>query len=104
MLRRIKQRDRVSLEPKHDPFSYQLEAFNAIRDLEYAAVFHEQGLGKTKIASDLITYWLGHCHIDTALVVTKKHLIENWRREIEFHTFLKPSVIGSNPCCEFLCV
>lgn len=101
MSRRIKQRDRVSLKPKHDAFSYQLEAFNAIRGLEYAAVFHEQGLGKTKIAADLITYWLGHCHIDTVLVVTKKHLIENWQREIEFHTFLKPTVISSNRAANF---
>ncbi len=101
MLRRIGPRDNVLLKPKHDAFSYQLEAFNAIRDLEYAAVFHEQGLGKTKIAADLITYWLGHCSIDTVLVVTKKHLIENWQREIQFHTFLKPVVIGSNRGANF---
>ena len=101
MGRRIIFQNEASLEAKHDAFSYQLEAFNAIRDLEYAAVFHEQGLGKTKIAADLITYWLGYCHIDTVLVVAKKHLIDNWRREIAFHTFLKPSVIGSNRATNF---
>ena len=101
MARRINVPNEASLEVKHDAFSYQLEAFNAIRELEYAAVFHEQGLGKTKIAADLITYWLGHCQIDTVLVVAKKHLIANWRNEIEFHTFLKPSVIGGNRAANF---
>lgn len=100
-MRRIIQLNEPSLETKRDAFFYQLEAFNAIRDLEYAAVFHEQGLGKTKIAADLITYWLGQCQIDTVLVVVKKHLIANWQREIEFHTFLKPSVIGSNRSTNF---
>lgn len=39
---------------KCDAFQYQKEAFEAIKDLEYAAIFHEQGLGKTKIAIDLL--------------------------------------------------
>lgn len=43
---------------KYDAFPYQKEAFEAVKDLEYAAIFHEQGLGKTKIAIDLILYWL----------------------------------------------
>ena len=42
----------------HDAFPYQREAFLAIKDLPYSAIFHEQGLGKTKIAIDLLLYWL----------------------------------------------
>ncbi len=34
---------------KYDAFPYQKEAIEAVKDLEYAAIFHEQGLGKTKI-------------------------------------------------------
>ena len=101
LTRRLKLQNQPTLTLKHEAFTYQLEAFNAIRDLEYAAIFHEQGLGKTKIAADLITYWLGQCEIDTVLVVAKKHLVENWRREIEFHTFLKPNVISSNRKANF---
>lgn len=81
---------------KHEAFSYQTEAFNAIKDLEYSAIFHEQGLGKTKIAIDLIIYWLEKKEIDTVIVVTKKQLVNNWINEFEEHTFLKPKVLSSN--------
>ena len=43
----------------------------AIKDLEYSAIFHEQGLGKTKIAIDLLLYWLTKRDIDTVIIVTK---------------------------------
>ena len=45
-------------KPKSDAFPYQKEAFESIKDLDYAAIFHEQGLGKTKIAIDILLYWL----------------------------------------------
>ncbi len=87
-------------EPKLDArlqaFTYQSEAVNAVRDLEYAAIFHEQGLGKTKIALDLILYWLETKMIDTALLVVKKGLIANWMKEIKAHTFLSPRLITQN--------
>ena len=47
-----------SFEPRHKPFPYQYEAFEAIKELEYCAILHEQGLGKTKIALDLMLNWL----------------------------------------------
>ena len=42
-----------NLKPKKDAFPYQYEAIEEIKDLEYSGVFHEQGLGKTKIAVDV---------------------------------------------------
>lgn len=48
----------TNLSVKNKAFPYQAQAINAIKDLEYAAIFHEQGLGKTKIAIDLMMYWL----------------------------------------------
>ena len=42
----------ADLTPKHQGFVYQVEAFEAVKDLPYSAVFHEQGLGKTKIGVD----------------------------------------------------
>ena len=74
------------LDVKHMAFQYQNEAVNAIRDLEYAAIFHEQGLGKTKIAIDLLLYWLEEKVVDTVLIVAKKTLVRNWEKELGLHT------------------
>ena len=71
-LKRIHLLKEPNLMAKYDAFPYQREAFEAIKDLEYAAIFHEQGLGKTKIAIDLLLYWLSNTSIDTVLIVTKK--------------------------------
>ena len=84
------------LRAKHDAFVYQYEAFQAIKDLPYAAIMHEQGLGKTKIAIDLLLYWLEHREIDTVLIVTKKTLVKNWVNEFSEHTNLRPRVLSNN--------
>lgn len=84
------------MKAKYEAFPYQHEAFMAIRDRDYAAIFHEQGLGKTKIAIDLMLYWLQNRSIDTILVVTKKTLVPNWIKETENHTSLKPKVLDNN--------
>ncbi|MBA3066416.1 DEAD/DEAH box helicase [bacterium] len=82
--------------PKYSSFSYQEEAVKAIQDLEYAAIFHEQGLGKTKIAIDLILYWFEKKEVDTVLIVAKKSLINNWINELGVHTHIKPRVLTQN--------
>ncbi len=81
---------------KHEAFAYQLEAVNAVKDLEYAAIFHEQGLGKTKVAIDLIVHWLANRQLDTALIVVKKGLLDNWQRELASHSRLVPRVLTNN--------
>lgn len=86
---------------KYDAFQYQKEAFEAVKDLEYAAIFHEQGLGKTKIAIDLLLYWLSETSIDTVMVVTKKQLVQNWIREFKSHTAIKPAVLDTNKQSNF---
>lgn len=90
----IKYFQNYNLELKKEAFPYQKEAFNAVKDLDYCGIFHEQGLGKTKIAIDLMIYWLEKRSIDTVLVVTKKQLIQNWQNEFLMHTHLKPSVLS----------
>lgn len=85
-----------SLVAKYNAFPYQKEAFNAVKDLEYAAIFHEQGLGKTKIAIDILLYWLESTSIDTVLIVTKKQLVQNWIREFKTHTAIKPSILDTD--------
>ena len=71
---RIVSRTATDYTSKTDAFPYQLQAFLTVRDLDYSAIFHEQGLGKTKIAVDLMLYWLKHRDIDTVIVVTKNNL------------------------------
>jgi SNF2 family DNA or RNA helicase len=85
-----------NLVAKLNAFPYQKEAFEAIKDLDYAAIFHEQGLGKTKIAIDLLLYWLRSTSIDTVLIVTKKQLVQNWMREFKTHTSIKPAVLDTD--------
>ena len=41
------------LKLKKTAFAFQQDAVNLIKDRDYFAIFHEQGLGKTKIAIDL---------------------------------------------------
>lgn len=91
----------TNLSLKKKAFSYQTQAFNAIKDLDYAAIFHEQGLGKTKIAIDLIIYWLKKQYVDTVFVVTKKQLVKNWIDEFGFHTFIVPEVLSNNKIQNF---
>jgi SNF2 family DNA or RNA helicase len=86
----------VRVEPKQQAFPYQQQAAEAVRDLEYAAVFHEQGLGKTKIAIDVALYWIEKRIVDTVLIVAKKGLIRNWQREFGVHTHLHPRVLDQS--------
>jgi len=81
---------------KHESYPYQLDAVLAVRDLPYAAIFHEQGLGKTKIAIDILLYWLMNDLVDTVFVVTKKTLVENWYNEIINHSHIIPRVLSGN--------
>ena len=82
-------------------FPYQLDAFLTLKDLDYSAIFHEQGLGKTKIAIDLLLYWLARRDIDTVLIVTKKQLVKNWTEELSLHTHIKPKILSSNKADNF---
>ena len=82
--------------PKHAAFPYQLDAIRAVKDLPYAAIFHEQGLGKTKIAIDLALIWLQADVVDTVFIVTKKSLVENWRNEVATHCHITPHVLSGN--------
>lgn len=91
-----------NLLTKHQGFNYQIEAVEAVKDLEYAAIFHEQGLGKTKIGLDLALLWLKTGAVDSILIVTKKALIQNWKEEIALHTFLAPRIVGQDPNSNFL--
>ena len=89
------------LTAKHQGFVYQVAAVSAIKDLEYSAIFHEQGLGKTKIGVDIALLWLKKGTVDSVLIVTKKALIQNWRDEISAHSYLKPRLLTQDKRSNF---
>ena len=91
----IRYHNLTDFSAKLEAFSYQHDAFMALKDKTYAAIFHEQGLGKTKIAIDLLLYWLQKRDIDTVLIVTKKTLVNNWCSEFDVHTNIRPKTLGS---------
>jgi Superfamily II DNA/RNA helicases, SNF2 family len=91
----------INYNVKYDAFPYQREAFNSLKDLPFSAIFHEQGLGKTKIAIDLILYWLTQKDIDTVIVISKKQLVKNWVDEFAIHTYISPKVLTSNKVDNF---
>lgn len=76
---------------------YQREGAESIRDLEYAGILHEQGLGKTKIGLGVALHWLRTGTVTNVLVITKKHIIDSWREEVAKHTWIEGYVIGRNP-------
>ena len=89
------------LEARQSAFPHQLDAFEAAKDLPFAAIFHEQGLGKTKIGLDVVLYWLAQGIADSAVVVTKKSLIENWKAEIAAHSHLRPRILSQDRKANF---
>lgn len=86
----------VNYSAKNLAFPYQMEAFLTVKDMDYCAIFHEQGLGKTKIAIDLLLYWLSARDIDTVMIVTKKQLVKNWTDEFVIHSHIKPKILSNN--------
>lgn len=82
--------------PKLEAYAYQVDAIRAVKDLAHAAIFHEQGLGKTKIAIDLTLLWLGSDAVDTVFIITKKSLVENWRKEVKAHCHITPHVLSGD--------
>jgi len=89
------------LDPRHEAFLYQVQAVEAVRQLEYAALFHEQGLGKTKIGIDLALLWLKEGVADSVLIVTKRTLIKNWTDEIKAHTFFEARLLAQDKKANF---
>ena len=90
-----------NLEARQSAFPHQLEAFEAAKCLDFAAILHEQGLGKTKIGLDLVLFWLAQGVVDSAVVVTKKSLVENWKEEVAEHSYLRPRVLGQDRKANF---
>lgn len=92
----LRSAERAPFAARHEALPFQAEAVLVTRDFPYAALFHEQGLGKTKMALDLALHWLTSRSVDSAMVVTKKSLVPNWERETRVHTNLRPIVLSQD--------
>jgi SNF2 family DNA or RNA helicase len=92
MLKKLNQ----NLAPTFQAFNYQADAFHAIKEKEYFGIFHEQGLGKTKIGIDLALHWIKSDVCNGVIFVTKKGLIQNWEDEIKIHTSIHPVIFSPN--------
>lgn len=98
---RMKRNSRLNLSAVHNGFAYQLQAVEAVKSMDYAALFHEQGLGKTKIGIDLALEWLKADLVDTILFVTKRGLVTNWSEEMQQHSHLRPRILDQNHSANF---
>jgi SNF2 family DNA or RNA helicase len=94
----------ADLSSKHEAFDFQRAAVDKIARLPFGAIFHEQGLGKTKMALDLALRWISSGEIDSVIIVTKKHLIENWRDETLTHTYVHPRILSQDRAANFRAV
>jgi SNF2 family DNA or RNA helicase len=97
----MRRNERLNLAAIHSGFTYQLQAVEAVKGMEYAALFHEQGLGKTKIGIDLALDWLKNDVVDAILFVTKRGLIANWSEEMRAHSHLRPRILDQNHSSNF---
>lgn len=91
----------IRLGARYEGYAYQVEAVEAVKSLHYSAIFHEQGLGKTKIGVDLALDWLRTDKVDSVLVITKRGLIANWADEVRAHTYLRPRILNQHRSANF---
>ena len=87
---------KLNLVLKKDAYPFQKDAFDEIKNKDYFAIFHQQGLGKTKIAIDLAFHWLENNLVESVMICTKKSLIKNWQDELKFHGNVPPLVLSNN--------
>ena len=81
---------------KTKPLPHQIEGINYIQNNDEVALFDEQGLGKTKMVIDAIVNNIRDGILDGAIVICKKTLLQNWKEEIEIHSYLKVTLIDGS--------
>src|SRR2546425_16146 len=76
-------------------FPHQSVGTDFIASRAAAALFDEQGLGKTKQLVDAITKEVGAGTLEGALIVCPNTLKSTWAREIEQHSTLRYAIFGA---------
>ncbi|MGA7193745.1 MAG: SNF2-related protein, partial [Anaerolineales bacterium] len=79
--------------PRLRPLPHQMDATNFLVERETAALFDEQGLGKTKIMIDALARSFAAGTIEAAIVICKKSLLTTWEQEIIKHSQLKSIIL-----------
>lgn len=63
---------------KTEPFAHQLEEWKISRDMEIRAIWHEPGLGKTKLIIDTASWLYNTDKIDCLFVIAPNSVHDNW--------------------------
>jgi SWI/SNF-related matrix-associated actin-dependent regulator of chromatin subfamily A-like protein 1 len=93
----MKSQHTFDYSPRLKPLPHQLEATKFLIERDNAALFDEQGLGKTKIVIDALAYNFELGNIEAAIVICKKSLLANWQAEVAKHSKLKSIVLRGTP-------
>jgi SWI/SNF-related matrix-associated actin-dependent regulator of chromatin subfamily A-like protein 1 len=83
--------------PRLKPLPHQIEATNFLVERDSAALFDEQGLGKTKIVIDALARLFTAHKIEGAIIICKKSLLKNWEQEIQKHSNLRSITLRGTP-------
>lgn len=68
----------MTFQFKTKPYDHQLKIFERSKDLEFHALFMEQGTGKTKVAIDTASHMFLHGKITGAVIFANKGVYGNW--------------------------
>lgn len=82
-------------KPTVSPLVHQDVGTTFLRDNDRAALFDEQGLGKSKQLIDALTAEIGAGHIQGGLIICPNGLKSNWAGEVEKFSSLPYAVFGS---------
>ncbi|MBU4270674.1 MAG: DEAD/DEAH box helicase [Planctomycetes bacterium] len=93
----MKRMPSFTFEPRLRPYPHQVEAVSFLSERDYAALFDEQGLGKTKIIIDTICQGIATQVIQGALIVCRKSLLGTWEDEVAKHSYLKSIQLRGGP-------
>jgi SNF2 family DNA or RNA helicase len=78
-----------------EPLPHQVEGTEFLASRPAAALFDEQGLGKTKQLIDAVQWEVEAGTLDGALIVCPNTVKSTWAREIERHSTLSYAVFGA---------
>ena len=93
----MKRMPSFTFEARLRPNPHQVEAVSFLSERDYAALFDEQGLGKTKIIIDTICQGIATEVIQGALIVCRKSLLGTWEDEVAKHSYLKSIQLRGGP-------
>ncbi len=93
----ISKRFTFDYAPRLKPLPHQIEATRFLCEHDWAALFDEQGLGKTKIVIDALAQLFAARVLEAAMIICKKSLLKNWEGEIAKHSSLRAITLRGTP-------